>query len=353
MHPTWQTFLTEQGARLQGDRVECFASPEAEANAAINGNVIADCSNLGLLRFSGEDARSFLHNQLSNDVSKLQETESRLAAYCNPKGRALAVVRLFIHANSIYMLLPREILEPIAKRLRMFVLMSKVVIDDVSDEFVIMGAAGPLMQQKLSAELVTLPEQSSAVSHNDGISVLKLPQHDSRYILVGEADKLIQLWRQLVADAHCIGQPAWQLLDIRTGQPQVLASTVEAFVPQMLNLHAIDGVNFKKGCYPGQEIVARMYYLGKLKRRMYLAHLDQEKLPVAGESLYVGHSDSGQGAGQVVMASPAAKGGVDLLMVCPVNLVEAGPITLGSPDGAVLQVLALPYEVPLERRVNE
>jgi folate-binding Fe-S cluster repair protein YgfZ len=95
-----------------------------------------------------------------------------------------------------------------------------------------------------------------------------------------------------------------------------------------------------------------MYYLGKLKRRMYLAHIEQEKLPVAGEPLYASHSDSGQGAGQVVMASPAAKGGVDLLMVCPVNLVEAGPITLGSPNGAELQLLPLPYDVPLERKAN-
>lgn len=353
MHPAWQAFLTEQGAHLQGNRVEYFGSPEGEANAAITGNILADCSELGLLRFSGEDARGFLHNQLSNDVSQLQETESRLAAYCNPKGRALAVVRLFIKAGDIYMLLPREILESIAKRLRMFVLMSKVVIDDVSDEFVILGAAGELMRQKLAKEFAVMPEQTAAVTHNNGISVLKLPQHASRYLIIGEADKLVHLWQQVAANAHFVGQPAWQLLDIHTGQPQVFANTVEAFVPQMLNLHAIDGVNFKKGCYPGQEIVARMYYLGKLKRRMYLAHADRDVCPDPGDALFVRDSDSGQGAGQVVMASPAAMGGIDLLMVCPVSLVDAGPITLDSPDGPELHLQTLPYDVPLERKISQ
>lgn len=352
MHTEWQNFLTEQGATLNGNIVEYFGQSKEESLKAITENAIADCSNIGLLRFSGEDARSFLHNQLSNDVEGLQENESRLAAYCNPKGRTLAVVRLYSKADSIYMLLPREIIEGVAKRLRMFVLMSKVNIDDVSDELVIMGTAGEKTARDLSTQLGELPASAEGVLHSHGVTVLKLPQHDSRYLLIGEVTKLISVWKQLDSNAIAVSHSAWQLLDIRTGQPQVYAATTEAFVPQMLNMHAINGVSFKKGCYPGQEIVARMYYLGKLKRRMYLAHMEENHCPLPGEALFAGHSDSGQGAGQVVMASQAINGGCDMLVVCPVNIVDAGPIQLGSVEGPELQILPLPYEVPLERKAG-
>jgi len=352
MHPEWQSFLEQQGAVYQEAVVQHFGTPESESAAAMTGNILADCSDLGVLRFSGEDARNFLHNQLSNDVNALQDTESRLAAYCNPKGRALAVIRLFVLDDSFYMLLPRNIIEAVAKRLRMFVLMSKVVIDDLSDDFAVAGVAGPESAQLLSGYIGDLPTAPSAVVHAKGLSVIKLPQHESRYLLVGNVAGIKSAWQQLATETQLTGQPAWQLLDIHTGQPQVYADTVEAFVPQMLNMHAIDGVNFQKGCYPGQEIVARMYYLGKLKRRMYLAHVQQDQRPAAGDPLFASHSDSGQGAGQVVMASPAVDGGYDLLMVCPVSVIDAGPVVLGSENGPKLKVLPLPYDVPLERKAS-
>lgn len=352
MHPDWQEFLRSENADISDDYVAPFTDPQNEARQALDNNIMADCSDLGVLRFTGEDARDFLHNQLSNDVNALQDGQSRLAAYCNPKGRTLAVVRLFLDGDAIMMLLPRDILEAVAKRLRMFVLMSKVTIEDVSDEFVIMGLAGEAAAEKLSNVVGKLPTEDSGVSHTAGVTIVKLPQHQSRFLLIATAESAIELWQQLKGIATAVGHAAWQLLDIHTGQPQVHAQTSEAFVPQMLNMHAIDGISFKKGCYPGQEIVARMYYLGKLKRRMYFAHTQADVCPVAADPLFAADSDSGQGAGQVVTASPAAEGGYDLLLVCPVSIVDSGPIRLGSANGPEVEIRQLPYDVPLEREAS-
>jgi hypothetical protein len=309
---------------------------------------VSALTHLGVIRVNGVDARTFLHNQLSNDIEHLEADNWRLAAYCSPKGRTLAVLRLFPGPDeTFYLILPRDILAPTLKRLRMFVLMSQVTLADVSEEYGIVGVSGSVASQQLATKA-----GDARLAWEKNIAVLKLGGDPVRILLVGKQAELEHQWSELVSAARPVGGPAWQLLDIRNGDPQVFATTVDVFVPQMLNMHAIDGISFKKGCYPGQEIVARMYYLGKLKRRMYLAHAEQDTPPAAGDELFASHSDSGQGAGRVVMASPAHGGGVDLLIVAPVSVVEGGPLHIGSAEGAPLEIIPLPYDVPLERKAG-
>jgi hypothetical protein len=143
-----------------------------------------------------------------------------------------------------------------------------------------------------------------------------------------------------------VGATVWSLLGIRAGVPQVYGATTEAFVPQMINLHSIEGVSFRKGCYTGQEVVARMQYLGKLKRRMFLAHVDGSVAPKAGDELFSRETESGQGTGKVVDAQPAPQGGYDLLAVIHIAAVEAGSaIQLQDQNGPLLQFQPLPYTV--------
>ncbi|MGD8999288.1 MAG: folate-binding protein YgfZ [Granulosicoccaceae bacterium] len=346
MQAEWQQFLTAQGAHIKDGVVTHFSSPADETNAVLHGSSVAALTHLGVIRVSGADARTFLHNQLSNDIEHLEADNWRLAAYCSPKGRTLAVLRIFPGPDaSLYIILPRDIIEPTLKRLRMFVLMSQVTLDDVSHEYGIVGVSGSAASQQLATK-----PGDARLAWDENVAILKLGNQPERILLVGSLAELERYWSELATSATPVGVPAWQLLDIHSGDPQVFATTVDSFVPQMLNMHAIEGISFKKGCYPGQEIVARMYYLGKLKRRMYLAHAEQDTPPAPGDELFASSND--QGAGRVVMASPAHGGGVDLLFVAPISNVEAGPLHIGSAEGTALEILPLPYDVPLERKAS-
>jgi folate-binding protein YgfZ len=151
------------------------------------------------------------------------------------------------------------------------------------------------------------------------------------------------LWEEAEQVATPTSRESWALLDIRAGMPTVYESTKEAFVPQMANMQLIDGVSFTKGCYTGQEVVARMQYLGKLKRRMYRAKVDTGQAPASGSALFSASDASGQGAGKVVDAAASPEGGFELLVVTPTSCAEADDLRLGDENGPALQILDMPY----------
>lgn len=349
MHNEWITFLQGQQATVNEKNQLSFTSASEEACAIDEDTVLADLSPLGIIRISGEDATNFLQGQFSNDVQQLDGQTAQLSSYCNPKGRILASFWLYRNNDTYYMLLPADTLAATLKRLRMYVLMSKVTLDDVSEEMACIGLAGNKAADLLQPLLGAVPMEASNTCHHNGISAIRLPSDKPRFLMVGSNAEIQQAWLALRENTTPVGYQAWQLLDIETGLPSVYVENVEAFVPQMLNLHAIGGVSFKKGCYPGQEIVARMHYLGKLKRRMYRAHIDTNATPQVGAELFAPDSGSGQGTGRIVMASPTAKGGFEVLAVVQVSSVEQGNVHLQSVDGPTLTFIDLPYDVPLER----
>lgn len=342
MIPEWQQFLEQQGARIEQGRVKDFGSPDEERGATASGHVIADLSHYSLIRARGEEAQDFLQNQFSNDVKLVAADRSQLSAYCNPKGRILAAFRLFLREDEYYLRLPAEILPATLQRLRMFILRSKVTLDDASGELARFGFAGSDAPRRLAEILTDVPAEPDAVRHEGGLTILRLPGPVPRYEFHGEVEAVMALWRRLARQARPVGEECWRWLIIQAGIPEIGADTVEEFVPQMVNLAALEGVSFKKGCYPGQEVVARMHYLGKLKRRMYLAHVDQPAPPAPGENLFT--PDSEQGAGKVVLAATAPEGGSDLLAVIQIASREE-PLHLGSPDGPLLEIRSLPYTV--------
>lgn len=348
MKPDWKNFLGASGAAFDatGTSILHFGNPQHERSVATTGNILCDLSHLALIAAQGAETQTFLQSQFTNDAREVNATRSQLSGYCSAKGRLLALFRMFQHGESVYLQFPHELLEPTLKRLRMFVMRAKVTLDDATDSVVRIGLAGPQAEQHLSDALGRLPQAVNEVVSGNEISLLRLPGVSPRFELVGALSPIQALWEKLAAQATPVGAPVWSLLDILAGVPEIFTSSTEEFVPQMVNLTALGGVNFKKGCYPGQEIVARMQYLGTLKRRMYLAHIHVDQPPAPRTPLFEAGSDGTQSVGAIVNAQAAPQGGCYALAVVVIAAAERNAIRLEGADGPALQFQSLPY--PLE-----
>jgi folate-binding protein YgfZ len=345
MNPEWREFLTGAGAEFDDGRVVTFGNPEREKRVATTGTIICDLSHWGLVCVQGEDARTFLQGQFSNDLHEVSPTRSQLNAYLSPKGRMLASFRVFQRDERFYVPLPRSLVETFVKRLRMFVLRSKVSVDDASEALLRIGCAGPDAERELRDAVGAAPAQVNDVVEIDGFTILRLPGPHPRYEIYGELGPVRSLWERLNVHAAPVGAAPWSLLDILAGVPTIHEQNMEAFVPQMANLELVGGVSFKKGCYPGQEVVARTQYLGKPKRRMYRVHLEQDGAPLPGTEIYDPADPSGQSVGRIVDAQPHPDGGSDALAVIQIESAARGGLRLGSTDGPALSMRELPYEI--------
>jgi len=307
--------------------------------------IIVNLTDIGLIKVEGADAQTFLHNQFTNDLRLVNEQTSQLSSYCSPKGRILALFRIFKHNDAYYMAMPKAIVEPTIKRLRMFVLMSKVTLTDVSNEMGHVGFSGPESASQLQTIVGEIPGDLDGVCHHDEVTIIRAPGPQPRFDLFGPKEKLATLYRTLPPHANEADASSWELLDIHAAIPTIYPQNIEAFVPQMVNLQAIRALSFKKGCYPGQEIVARMQYLGKLKRRMYLAHVDTNIAPQPGTPLFAPHNEQGEEhkAGAVVTAQINPQGGCDLLAVIEIEAAEKSVLRLENSNGPAITLRPLPY----------
>ncbi len=295
-----------------------------------------------LLKCSGADATAFLQGQLTSNVQALPAGFSQYSGYCTPKGRLLASFLLWQQHDNWFLLLPRELCDSIRKRLSMFVLRSKVTITDISNDYTCFGVSGTGIDS-IAATLVGIaPRKPHEVAHATDITVLHLPIE--RYLMMTNATKAVEVQNTLAAASA--EQPAtiWEAWNIRAGVPVIYPSTQEQFVPQTVNFDLIGAVSFDKGCYPGQEIVARTHYLGKLKQRMMRARIDAETPPQPGDKLYsTAHGD--QANGMVVNAVPTRNGAHDVLAVVQQTDIGTSDVHWKTPDGAVLTPQPLPYEL--------
>ena len=335
----WHDFLSAQGAVFEASELQSFGDSRNEL-AAANGNIITSLSHLGLLEISGEDAVSFLQGQVTNDVKKLDGSNSQYAGYCSPKGRLLALFLAFAHADHLHLQMPVSILEPIMKRLKMYVMRSKVVITEKSADILCFGIAGPNAQSTLTTLFNKVPHAARELITLDDATLLRLAGDTPRYQIFTHTENAERIWNTLSSNCTKVGKSVWDYLEIQAGIPEIVPATQEAFVPQMVNLDSLDGINFKKGCYTGQEIVARTHYLGKVKRRTQLAHINTEEIPQAGDTIQVvGHEEA---IGQIVRAAPAPNGGVDALIEIRLeNLDSTNEFPVWK--GKKLEFKALPY----------
>jgi folate-binding protein YgfZ len=343
MNQDWQNFLTAQGALIQDGVVQHFGDAAAERIATRDSTVLCDLSQFGIIKASGEEAKGFLHNLFSSDVNALTPQLALPSSFNTAKGRTLATFLIWREGADFLLQLPQGLIAAIQKKLSMYVLRAKVKIENASDNFVCVGISGANAATLLQQRFPALPQNPLDVMHHDDISLISLGA--DRFQLNATPQLALALWQQFSKDAKPVGSPCWDWLNIRAGIPVILPQTLEEFVPQMANLDLIGAVNFKKGCYPGQEIVARMQYLGKNKRRMYLAHVESDVLPQAGAELFSAEME-GQSCGMVVNAQAAPNGGYDLLAVIQIASHDAFPVHLGGLNGTRLQFQPLPYPLP-------
>ena len=343
MNPDWQNALEASGASIENGIAVNFGDAAAELRAVDSGSVLADVSHLAVLDFSGEDSPSFLQGQLTCDVNSLAIGSSTYGGYCSATGRLLADFLLWRTPSEYRMVLARSIAGITRKRLTQFVLRAKVTILDRSDELVALGAAGPAASTALGAVFGDIPDQVHRVQQDEfGASLIVLPA--ARFLIVAAPTDALRIQAGLTGALRPVGAPCWEWLDICHGFPWITERTQDQFVPQMANLELLGGISFQKGCYPGQEIVARTQYRGKLKRRMFLANVETQAGPAAGDELF---SDDlpGQACGMVVNAQRSPSGGYDLLAVVPLESRASSTLHLKTSEGPVLRFLELPYQV--------
>ena len=341
MNSDWQTFLTTQGAIIEDGLVRHFG--DTAADPAATGTALCDLGQFSTLRVSGIDAQSFLQNLLSNDIRELDGTKAQYSSFNSAKGRMLATFLIWRDGDDYLLQLPGTLADAMCRKLGMYVLRAKVKITDAGAEVVSLGLSGA--QEILPRDCLELPPMGVSHSTELGCSIIRLG--DTRFQLNTTPLQAQTLWQTLVSQAKPVGSAYWDWLSIRAGIPVIQPQTQEQFVAQMVNFDLIGGVNFKKGCYPGQEIVARMHYLGKLKRRMYLAHIDAdaENAPQAGDELYSADME-GQACGMIANAATAPGGGYDVLAVVQIASHDAHAVHLGSLQGVPLTFESLPYPLP-------
>ena len=300
----------------------------------------------GVLRVNGADAVTFLHGQLSSDVKALGDGEGQYWSYNSPKGRMLANGVLWRAPaerpnDGIVMLLAADLADTIRRRLAMFVLRAKVTIEEITARSALIGIAGDGGDAAASEAFGVAPRPSYAVAIGERATVFALP--DGRLAAFAPADDTAMLKAALARHTSAVDEATWRYYGIAAGVANITAATSDLFVPQQANWDLVGGVNFQKGCYPGQEIVARMQYLGRLKERLFAFRCDA--LDVApGARIYAPTFD--QACGTVVNAAPDPSGRCALLAVVQIEAAESGDLRLDAPDGAALTPRPLPYAIP-------
>ncbi|MEQ1662255.1 MAG: folate-binding protein [Thiobacillus sp.] len=338
MIDVWKTYLTQQGAQFDGAAIEHFGDAAHERDAAVDGTIVADLSQLGVVAFSGDETATFLQGQLTNDVRALHADSAQWNGYCSPKGRLLGNFLMWRQGDDTCLQMSGDIVPSVQKRLSMFIMRAKVKARDASDESVRLVVAGGAAQTAVVAAMGSVPDDVMKTLSTESGLVVRVG--DNKFVLSITPAAAPTVWQALTQHATPVGASVWDWLRLNAGIPMIVAATQEQFVPQMVNLEAIGGVSFQKGCYPGQEIVARSQYLGKMKRRMFLAHVDESAAP--GDSLY-SVDIPGQATGMIVNAAPAPGGGFDVLAVAQIESANTQTLHLKAENGAPLALKSLPY----------
>ena len=324
------------------DGIELSDSTEA----ILKKNLLCELDHLSVIEIFGKDASQFIHGQFTNDVESLAEHSLQLNGYCDPKGRLIGLFYLIRLPDKYLMLIDRSIASNVVKRLQMFVLMAEVEF-----EMSTLHCIGFIQQNlkktpSLVADAALAPLAVFAGSDSHILTMIDgLAGKTPRYIAIGNDRQLGPVWNALAKDTIACDHSIWRLLDIRLGIPSLAEKTQGAFVPQMANLDLVDGLSFNKGCYPGQEVVARMHHLGKVKRRMYRLHITCEEQPLAGDGIYSAENDSNESVGKIVSAAKIGDNEFEALAILQIKHKQDKDLYLDDGDDTKLEFLNLPYKV--------
>lgn len=302
-------------------------------------------SHEGVLAVRGSDAAKFLQGQLTCNLNYLSDTQASLGARCTQKGRMQSSFRILLQGDGVLLAMATELLEPQLADLKKYAVFSKSKLTDESAAWARFGLADA--DHALASLGLALPVETDSVTRSEHLIAIRVsPGRTELWAPVEHAEAVRS---QLASHLKQADLNDWLLGQIRAGVGQVMPQTRELFIPQMLNLQAVGGVSFKKGCYTGQEIVARMQYLGKLKRRLYRLSLNTTQMPEPGTPLFSPSHNSA--IGEVVIAAKADHV-IELLAVLQAEAADSGDVHVGSLEGPALQVLDLPYELDRDREIQ-
>ncbi len=342
MNTDWNIFLNGIDKNQQEQAADNLLS--------ITGDTLCNLSQYGLIVVAGPDAAAFMQGQFTNDVMKVDAGHAQLNALCNNKGRMIANFMLFQYQQNYFISLHKSLLETTIARLQTYILSAQVAVQDVTEQLVHLGISGEAVTRKLDSHLRTAFDTSlstdiNAVCANEDYIIIKSNDAGARYHIFADQEKAEKIWTVLGETAESTGNNTWEYMNIQSGIPVIRDKSSEQFIPQMANMDLLDAVNFKKGCYTGQEIVARMHYLGKLKKRMYKIHIDSndtDQPPQPGDKVFAKDARAGQNTGMLVDAQINPKGGYDALAVLQIADAKS-TLFLHDIDGMPITTGTLPY----------
>ncbi len=338
-----RSLLEQRGARFADDRPADFGDPAGELAAAAEGApILADLGHRALVTVGGTEVLSFFQGQLTNDVYPAEHGTPVLAAHLTPKGRVLATLLLFPFADGFAADFPGDMLESLLKRLRMFVLRSDVRMEDAGARWTRIGVTGDGAAAAAGAAAGAEIPGPDAVTRGSEGTVVPLPGPSPAFLVLVPSEQAGPAWDRVAAQARPVGQPAWELARIRAGVPDLGAELSDHFLPQEANLEPLGGISYTKGCYTGQEVVARTKHLGRLKRRLFRVAADTEL--AAGQAIRAAGQD--QSLGRIVSAAPRPDGGWEALAILRIEAVAGGlRLAPAGTRAAELRILELPYAV--------
>jgi tRNA-modifying protein YgfZ len=328
MNENWKTFLlNEQVSVGDGSR-----TVDLGIDNIGNKNIYA-LTHLAILKVSGNDATKLLQGQVTCNVNDLSETKGSLAAMCNPKGRAIATFFMVKKEDIFLLVLPVELLETVKKKLQMYILRSDAKVTDGSDELCLIGLVEP--SQSGQGFVTEILQDKASIAIN-------FPASTSRKLLITNIDNAMRFWSEKVdSQGFRKASPVeWRYLDILSGIPWLTTETSEEFIPQMLNLDKLGGISFNKGCYTGQEIVARTHYLGKSKREMVLADCQCSTPPEPMSNIINNDSEELDVVGKVLLAQQG-QGNCKMLVI--LQLTESSYDNLGLQEDKLAQIKLIPF----------
>ena len=345
MNNDWKNYLLSKGANFTEDGGFQFNDESDSNKKAEDSDIICDISQFSTLVVAGGDAKEFMQGQFTNDAEHVDDDNSQLSAFCNNKGRMTANFRLFKNQQNYFFSVKNSLVDESIQHLQNYILRAQVAIQDVSEQLIHLGISGGNAEKLLSPFIEISNNDVDGTSSNENYIVIRAADPLNsipRYEVFCSFEHAKALWETISTQAETVNSSSWDYLNIQAGLPFIDNHTSEEFVPQMVNMDLINGVSFTKGCFTGQEIIARMHYLGKLKKRCFKVHIASEKRPAAGDKLFAENAKAGQNTGMIIQAEKNPESGYDALAVIQIADTESN-LFLGDADGPVVTVKELPY----------
>jgi len=351
MNADWKAFLTDKGAVFKdNDEITTFGQPDIERFMVKNGPVIASLAHQALIKVTGEEAFDFLQGQLTNDLKEVSDQQAQLSAYCEPQGKVLAIMTVFKQQDAFYLSFDGSLKQTILQRLTLFKMRSKVELEEVSEQMIQVGYAGEFADldvQRLLSTKIKHTYEAEHIQEDDlsDIIAIKLPGPYHCYSFFGPVEQTKVLMDILKNNGEFTNTQDWNLLHIVSGQPQVNETTSNEFIAQFLNLDKLNAINFKKGCFPGQEVIARMFYRGKATKRMMRLHME-EVLPLQpGDTFKLTDEADKNYKFTTVSSAPDVYEGTVCLAIITIKPLESVQGQLKTENSAIATIEPLPYDL--------